>query len=134
MAPGLSQKGNRSPRREPPSADNINPHDRRLEEVTNELKKYQELLSQDSQPRASVATVETSPVVSQNVVSQTYTMSPSNATNATSTSPSSVAAMDVLTSGVCYRPEEYTDDMQLGPYILGSEFLDREAAAELFQQ
>ena len=134
MAPGLSQKGNRSPRREPPSADNINPHDRRLEEVTNELKKYQELLSQDSQPRASVATVETSPVVSQNVVSQTYTMSPSNATNATSTSPSSVAAMDVLTSGVCYRPEEYAEDMPLDPYILGSNFLDREAAAELFQQ
>jgi len=101
---------------------------RRLEEVTAELSKYQELLGRE--PGADSA-VESSFGDDQSSAPPTTKFS---ATSIGSEYSSPTSAMNVLTSGVCFRPEEDYSESSRPYYVLGDNQLDRLTAYELFSE
>jgi hypothetical protein len=104
---------------------------RRLEEVTKELSKYQELLARDAQSTAQSSFGENSQSDGQSSAPQT--VDPSGMSIISETS-SSVLAMNVLMSGVCFRAGQ--DDLGAQPehFVLGDVHLDKHAAFILFQE
>ena len=93
------------------------------------MSKYQELLGRDSGAEASML----------HPASEEETNPLTQATNFTGTSMDSqysspTSAMNVLTSGVCFRPDEDDLGVHHDPYMLFDTPLDRGTAFELFSE
>ncbi|KAK3389577.1 hypothetical protein B0H63DRAFT_463977 [Podospora didyma] len=116
---------------------------RRLEEVTKELSKYQELLGHDHV--ASNSSISGGQILATAVsvpASSSYSDGPSSAPqtvgasgmSVVSEASSSTLAMNVLMSGVCFSPDpEQLSIHCVERFVLGDTYLDRQAAFELFQ-
>ena len=97
--------------------------------MTAELSKYQELLGQDSG-------IETS--TGQSTFHDDQSSAPQT-TNMSDATPASIyssptSAMNVLTSGVCFRADEEPLEVQQESFVLGDIQLDRLVAYELFSE
>jgi hypothetical protein len=97
-----------------------------MEQATNELNKYQNVMSQ-RQPQ-STSTASATPSFSQNSSPQLF--QPPSTGSYMMDSPAST--LDVFTLGICFAPDE--SDHGAAPYELGDIRVSRLAIAELFSE